>query len=135
MQRIGKVGRRKVQDKAAALDHYFQTFGRKEDGAWVAPCQICTRKLQRPHAGREVWKTDPCHKVRASQCGGEAPENILAGHRACHSWMDSAKARELVAVASPVSCATGGVVEWPAEMAESLAKWQRAFGSLPGLYV
>ena len=93
----------------AALDLYFSEARRGifvfDVDHQVKPCQICGRPLDRDVA-------DPCHKFRRWK-GLHAPEYILAGHRACHFWMDAKRAREKVAQESPVSCASGGVVEWP----------------------
>lgn len=117
---VGKKGRRQKAHKKAALDLYFDKYGFDWDSDLRASfCQICHQV-----AFRDL--TDPCHKVRASHQGGEYPTNIVAGHRLCHSWMDSRGSkseREEVLRASAANCQDGGFITWPAHLWESLKRY------------
>lgn len=83
----------------AALDFFFEL---SDDPC----CQICWIAITRSEA-------DPCHKWRRHH-GRHSAEDVLAGHRACHTWMDNQahREREKEAQASPASCRFGGVVQW-----------------------
>ncbi len=107
-----KPTKRKIELLAktqGALDIYF--------AAGHAVCQICGKPLDRVGA-------DPCHKWRRQHGRHEADE-ILAGHRNCHTWLDNSahQARVKFAQLDPASCAKGGVVKWPAELKADLQQF------------
>ncbi len=91
-----------------ALDWYFRTDS-------TMPCQISGLTLSREDA-------DPAHLSRRWK-GMHEFCHILAADRKAHTWMDARPEREAFARASKVSCQTGGVIQWPAEMKASLNRW------------
>ncbi len=114
---IRKLGRRGVIKKAGkrdALELYFKLHGEN------APCQMCGRPMVQ---GAHV--VDACHKVRASQGGGEHPENLVIAHRACHIWQHTDRRHEDWLVAAVlVNAKAGGTIEWPVDLWMALkATW------------
>lgn len=105
IKREGKRGAAKRKARKVAVDLYFQKFGHITDEGWTAPCQMSGREMRREDA-------DACHKIRASQQGGEQSENIVAALRICHQWQHLHRQAENEMVASEVNCETGGLIQW-----------------------
>lgn len=82
--KVSAKGRAKKQAMAQALTVYFLKHGWAyfdTDGETrAALCQLCSLDLARHNA-------DFHHRQRASQSGANTPENGLALHRLCHSFL------------------------------------------------
>ena len=84
-----------------------------------AICQICGENLGRPFDGahkKRRLKLPPGHEFGQ----GEAVENMIAAHRMCHSWTSLFPGAEKFMEDSPISIATGGVIDWPPAWKPSL---------------
>lgn len=97
-----------------ALDFYFLHNSYKY-GFTSAPCQVCAEQLDRSAA-------DPAHLNRRWK-GMHGPDQLLAAHRKCHTWMDARPQREAFARASGISCFAGGTITWSPELKASLDRW------------
>jgi len=82
--KVSAKGRAKKQAMAHALIQYFERHGWAYfdfDGETrAALCQLCSLDLHQHSA-------DFHHRQRASQAGSNGPENGLALHRLCHSFL------------------------------------------------
>ncbi len=116
MNPIGARGREKKKAKAAAIVLYFSKHGY----LGRARCQMSNEEIQ-----LGVDLVDPCHKKRASQGGGEAPENLVVAKRAAHDWQHSNREAEDFLAGCDVNVLTGGVVPWPPHLKQELDEWMR----------
>ncbi len=117
IRRVGKRGREKMKAKHQAVVAYFKEHGTGSftNNCRIAPCQMCGRPMV---LGGHV--VDACHKVRASQGGGEHPENLVIAHRRCHLWQHLARPQEEALVASLSHSGNGLIVEWPESLKNAL---------------
>ena len=125
---IAKIGKRGLKDKKsrkASLDKYFELHGwdgiaREDDGQWVSQpkgeCQLCGFSIRRSDA-------DFSHKQRASQRGSNAPENGLALHRLCHSYLHTRRDLEDICTKSPANMLNGMKVELPDQLKMDLLRF------------
>lgn len=117
MKKEGPQGRKKKALKRKALLILCQGFGYKEEDKWHGYCQACGRKdLPTTHL-------DPMHKVAAGskwrmaqsafvRAEAEAPENICAGCRPCHTVIDDTPELRKAMEASSANVINGEKILW-----------------------
>lgn len=123
----GKRGKANVAARLKARKDYFKTYGHEAGEIKIAYCQLC-RGIMR-------WdQADACHKLDASLCGPETPENYLIGHGIrsgpgnCNDFMEQGLEIKQAARAATVNAKTGGYVKWPEHLEVKLREFQRKHG-------
>ena len=123
MRRIGKIGKRKMDEKRAIKKAWFEAHGYKEEDRWWNKCQSCGRKLA-------MDETDYSHKWPAGRGGDKGgtvgADNGISSCRACHSWLEigpnSKDAREAL-IKDKASFENNFCVQWSEELTRSLRVW------------
>ena len=110
IRKVSKKQAAKKQAMAKALDEYFEVHGwpwiSDEEDTRHGFCQLCNFNLEPCYA-------DFHHKARASQSGNNTPENGLALHRLCHSFLHLHRDVEDAALESPANLINGLSVQLP----------------------
>ena len=130
LSKLGKVGKRKRDEKRAIKEAWFEEFGYKEEDRWWHRCQSCRAKLC-------LNACDYSHKISAGT-GGDVGGTVSYGNgiascRSCHSWLetspDASGARKFL-IQDKASFENDLVVQWPKELLRSLQAWKTKNGWL-----
>lgn len=124
IRRQGKRGLANAKAHFDARKEFFERFAFQgcDKSDWCAYCQIC--------GGPMGWyESNVCHKLDASLCGLEEPENYLIGHQLCNGATDLQIEMKREMRASEVNAKTGGQVTWTIKAAESLTEYLRKSGA------
>lgn len=108
--RITKRKKALLAKTQGALDLYFS-------GSFISICQICAKEMSRKEA-------TPAHLYKRHH-GRHEPNEILAAHLKCHTWLDNGAHMERIERAreSGVSCASKGNILWMWPEYTSLIAW------------
>lgn len=110
----------KKQAMAQALAVYFLKHGwavfNDDTEGRQGLCQLCGFNVDSQSA-------DFHHKARASQAGNNTPENGLALHRSCHSFLHRHRDVEDAALESPANLANGLIVRLTDQRRMDLARF------------
>lgn len=110
--------KREARKEARALYFELHNTAGPDSSLKKAPCQFCGDRMV-----EKVTAVDAAHKERRWK-GDDSPENMCAVEHSCHEWQGQNSAAEAFLLTSPVNVVTGGVVQWPQYLVESLRKWK-----------
>ena len=116
---IAKVSKKmaaKKQARAKCLDDFFERYGWTGIEDSEAECQLCGFVVSRSSC-------DFSHKHRASQAGPDTPQNGLALHRLCHTYLHTRRDLENICTDSPANLENGLMVKLPDQLRLDLYRY------------